>query len=163
MMPRPQSAKRAQKVLPGLVAAAPRPSKTPGYRRGDAEAREQAALILWRNAHRRRYPELAWLHAVPNGYRLSPAQAGKAKAQGLTAGVWDLFLPVTAYPFGGLYLEMKAGRNALTEEQKAFRAALESDYEFALCRSWVEAARAICDYLGFGTDHPARRGLESGQ
>jgi len=108
--------------------------------RQERELAEQTSLFEFRDRFKRQYPELTWLHSSLNGVRLTHAQAGKAKASGMTAGVWDVFLPVprpisfetwttTLLPAGsiapGLYIEMKAGRNGLTEHQEAYRAALE--------------------------------------
>lgn len=158
-MPRPQSARRVQRVLPGMVAHAPRDSRTPGYRRDNPEEREQIALIRWRDLWAGRYPVLRWLHAVPNGHKMTPGQAAKAKAAGLTAGVWDLFLPVPTNDGAGLYLEMKSPRGRLSAEQVEFRRDLSALYDFAVCRTWIEAATAVCDYLGWPESHPAREGL----
>lgn len=38
--------------------------------------------------------QLKWLHAIPNGGDRHGATAGKMKAEGAKAGVWDMFLPV---------------------------------------------------------------------
>ena len=48
-----------------------------------------------------------------------------------------------------MYIELKVGRNGLTAEQAAFRAALEPlGFRFAVCRSWLEAANSVAEYLG---------------
>lgn len=157
-MARPQSTRRMQAILPGMVALTPRASATPGYRRDNPEEREQIALIAWRDLFAPRYPEIGWLHAIPNGYKMGPRQAARAKAAGLSAGVWDLFLP---YPCNacGLYIEMKSARGRLSADQIAFRQELEVFYIFLVCRSWIDAARGICDYLEWPASHPAREGL----
>lgn len=67
-----------------------------------------------------RWPELALIYAVPNGYYKSPGAAGRAKAEGLLKSVPDLVLPVARYPWHGLYLEGKFGNRPLREDQEAY-------------------------------------------
>lgn len=131
-----------------------------------SEFQHQCNLFKFLGFWQRHYPELSLIHAIPNGLYLSRAEAGKAVAQGVRRGVWDIFCPLPRVahrsedgtPFyqcasRGLYVEMKAGRNGLTPEQEAFRAALEPHgYRFAVCRSWCEAARVIGEHLAI--DHP---------
>lgn len=129
----------------------------PVTRRRSPEHEEQAALIRWRDMFAPTEPRLKWLHASLNGARLSPAQAGKAKAAGMTPGVWDLFLPSSSDTWCGLYIEMKSARGRLTPEQVAFQTHFGNDFLFVVCRSWQEAAIEICYYLGLSDYHPARR------
>lgn len=140
-------------------------SPRPATRRRSPEHDEQAALIRWRDMFAPTEPELKWLHASLNGVKLTKAQAGKAKAAGMTPGVWDLFLPVPnqnsmGEGWCGLYIEMKVGRNVLTSDQVAFRDALALQYRFDVCRSWAEAALTICQYLRLPESHPARRAAQ---
>ena len=99
---------------------------------------EQTAVIEWAAWQCGQYPCLKWLHAIPNGAKLpwrkndkgkrySP-EANKLKAEGLKAGVSDLFLPWAARGFHGFYIEMKAP-GKITEVrpgQKDFMAYAES-------------------------------------
>lgn len=77
----------------------------------------QTLVIQWARANCGRYPMLEWLHAIPNGAKLpyrknkngkrySP-EAQRLKAEGLTPGVSDLFLPWAARGYFGMYLELK--------------------------------------------------------
>lgn len=153
-----------QTVLPGVGRLAKRRTDTPGQKRGTPEADEQAALIrwarLWANHGTHPIPALALLHSSLNGVRLTPAQASKAKAGGMVAGVWDLFLPVPQPCVCGLWLEMKSGRGRLSPEQAAFRAAAGDKYCWAVCRTWHFAAVVILQYMGTPRTHPAWSGLE---
>lgn len=91
--------------------------------------------------------ELKWLHAIHNQGNASAIQGARAKAEGVKAGVWDIFLPVVVkgvYP--GLYIEMKVKNNKLTKEQEQFKAD-NSHFMFAVCYSWQEARDAILRYL----------------
>jgi hypothetical protein len=66
------------------------------------------------------------LFAIPNGGQRSLKAGSKAKAEGMMAGVWDLFLAVPNHfnYQGGLFIEMKAPKGKLTESQTAFQTEL---------------------------------------
>lgn len=83
-----------------------------------SEHDEQTALIIWARMMSTATPALGWLFAVPNGAKLpyrknakgqrfSP-EAMKLKAEGLTPGVPDLFLPFPARGYHGFFIELKA-------------------------------------------------------
>lgn len=100
-----------------------------------------------------RIPQLKWLHAIHNQGHGDAIRGSKAKAEGVKAGVWDIFLPVPIIAdammlhwWHGLYIEMKVGKNQLTKEQLEFMTDL-SGYNFAVCYSWQEARDAILKYL----------------
>jgi len=110
-----------------------------------------------------RIPELAWLHAIHNQGHGDAIRGSKAKAEGVRAGVADLFLPVRMYdgfhpvkpPCVGLYIELKRpalqreGLKACSPEQLEFKAFAEAQgYRWELAFSWLEARDAILRYLG---------------
>ena len=93
-------------------------------------------------------PRLTWLHHVPNGGPRSKAAAGKLKAMGVVAGVPDIFLPVAAREFHGLYIELKAPGATLSPAQGACIAALANQgYNVGIYIGWLAAARHLCWYL----------------
>ena len=116
---------------------------------------EQSALFSWAKLHEAIYPELKWMFAVPNSARRSPRQGAWMKAEGLKSGVWDIFLPLPIFndhkirrgARGGLFIEMKSGKNKLTPQQVQFRDNLEKYYDFVVCYTWVEARAAIIRYI----------------
>lgn len=118
-------------------------------RRDEEEA--QAALFVWARAWQHAEPRLRWLHASLNGARLGPRAARTAKRTGMTAGVWDVFLPHPSADglHTGLYIEMKSATGGLTKEQRAFRAELQAGtaLRFVVCRTWVQAAEELAAYL----------------
>lgn len=127
-----------------LAAAFPRGLPAP------SEHDEQAALFQWAALHEGTEPRLRLLFAIPNGGHRSKATAGKLKAEGVKAGVPDVFLPVKRGLLGGLFIELKRVRGGSTaSNQFAWHVALRVEgYVVAVCRGWVEAARDICEYLG---------------
>jgi hypothetical protein len=77
------------------------------------------------------------------------------KAEGVKAGVPDVFLAVPIGPYHGLFGEMKFGKGQLRKEQREWLDHLDRQgYKTGVWYSWLEAARAICDYLGIYGEVP---------
>jgi hypothetical protein len=82
------------------------------------EHEEQRELVRW---FRQTWPGVR-IFAIPNGGARSPATAGRLKAEGVSSGVPDLFIPAW-----GLWVEMKRSKGgSLSAEQKDWIAYLES-------------------------------------
>ena len=113
------------------------------------EAEHQKTVVEWAKwAYKTgKYPNLNMIHCSLNGVKLSATQARIAKAQGMLSGVPDLFLPVPVGKYHGLYIEMKYGKNTLTENQERFlQNAANVGYAVAVCYSAQEAIKRIGDY-----------------
>ena len=122
----------------------------------DSEHAHQVAVFSWAAKNECRYPELRWLHAIPNGGARgddahSSAKVGAyMKAEGVRSGILDICLPVARGGFFGFYLELKKpGRQGkLSKEQKAFTAFLKSENYAAMdCAHWKTAIEYIEWYL----------------
>lgn len=119
-----------------------------------SEEAEQSALFCWSALPEVRvmYPQLVWMFAIPNGGFRDIVTAGKLKAGGVKAGVWDIFLPVPKAvnnkTYHGLFIEMKVKPNGLTPQQKKFQDALDANYAFAVAYNWEEARNYLQKYLG---------------
>lgn len=121
--------------------------------RAQPEFQHQSALFTWaRNpAVLAAHPELALLSCSLNGVKLTAAQAGKAKAAGMLKGEWDVRLPVARGPYVGLLIEMKAGKNTLTPEQKDYGLAMAREgHALTVCYDWEAAKAAILTHLALG-------------
>lgn len=105
-----------------------------------------------------KYPFLKWIYAVPNGGSRHPAVAGKLKAEGVKRGISDICIPFPCLhsfrePTGlccrGAYIEMKAGKNKPTPEQKEFLEFVQkAGYKADVCYSAKDALDVIEDYCG---------------
>ena len=90
---------------------------------------------------------LAWLHAISNGGLRSKATGARLKAEGVRAGVADIFLPVARHGFFGLYIELKY-KSSLSLKQIEFRDFVVNEgYSYICAKSWREAAEFIEKYL----------------
>jgi hypothetical protein len=113
------------------------------------EHQEQCALFAWSRLHVAKYPDLAWLYAVPNGARTSMSTAKKLKAEGLRKGYPDIGLDVARGGYHGLRIELKRLRKSETsKEQRMWHDRLgQQGYYVVNAKGWQVAAAALTDYL----------------
>jgi hypothetical protein len=111
---------------------------------------EQAHLFGLAKQMEQYVPEMGLLYAIPNEIRTSNKWATiRMKEEGLKAGVLDVCLPVARRGYHGFYIEMKWGRNYLTENQRAWAVALvEQGYRVDVHYNGDDAFKALCNYLG---------------
>lgn len=113
-----------------------------------SESQEQINLFQWANLQSCKTPELKLLFHIPNGGKRNIVTARRLKAEGVKAGVPDLFLPVSRGGFHGLFIEMKAGKNKTTEKQNVWIKDLrEQGYQVVVCYGCEEAIAEIKKYL----------------
>lgn len=110
---------------------------------------EQVALFDWADRMLHRYPELGWMHMIPNGVRVGWKSAKKLKAMGLKSGVSDVFLPAPRAGYHGFYIEMKrrAGSHISTEQRAFAEAMARQGYLVKFCKGWEQARIEIELYL----------------
>lgn len=84
------------------------------------ESAEQKKIVQWWHFACRRYrlPE-ALLFAIPNGGQRSAITGARLKAEGVRAGIPDMFLAHPSGVFHGLFLELKVKGGRLSDSQKA--------------------------------------------
>lgn len=149
-------------TVTGRSRMAKRPSA--GRRKRRTEHQEQTLLFEWiaKTCEMQTNPKLAlalqWTHAIPNGFYRSPAMRGKAKREGVKAGILDVFVPAPEMAavnrtrrveYAGFYIEMKVKGRPLRDEQKQFMDYLSLvNYRSALCFTWQDAAREMVKFLG---------------
>lgn len=89
------------------------------------------------------------MFAIPNAAKRSKVVAAWMKAEGLTAGVFDVFLPWPANGYHGLFIEMKRHPNKPTSSQVEFGTAMSRrGYQSIICYTSTDAISAIVHYLG---------------
>lgn len=71
-----------------------------------------------------KYPELKWIHSIPNASGVGGTHGARLGAQfkreGRKAGVWDVFVPLPRGEYKGAYIEFKFNKNKLSPEQIEF-------------------------------------------
>jgi len=106
----------------------------------------QVGCVKW---FRLQYPNLAnLLFAIPNGGLRNIKVATKLKAEGVLAGVPDLFLAMPSKFWYGLFIEMKHGKNTVTDSQKEMMMRLsEAGYWCVVVYSFDQFVNEIQNYL----------------
>ncbi len=121
------------------------------------ETGEQIALFYWASLHEKKYPALKNMFHPPNGGSRHAKEAENLRLAGVRSGVPDVILLYESkgsqWPHGpsyhGLVIEMKWGDNTCSDAQEDWLARLKAaGFKTAVCYSWQEAAKVICDYLG---------------
>lgn len=125
------------------------PGGKPLRKRAQPEHVMQVALFKWAAVKAHEFPELRLMFAIPNGGARNAAVAARLKAEGVRAGVPDIFLPAPRGRFHGLWLELKAGKNKPSVVQNDWLLALElQGYRVEVIRDdWLLAARVLESYL----------------
>lgn len=111
------------------------------------ESQHQRALFDWIRTQEKRDHRYSKIFAIPNGAKRDKITASNLKREGVLSGVWDIFIPIPRGALGGLFIEMKAGKNKLTDNQKRFKEGLDNSYSFEVCYSWIEAKEVIQEWL----------------
>lgn len=116
----------------------------------------QQSIIEWRDLNVRRHSAIRWLHAIPNssGGGAPIHIAARWKREGVTAGVFDLFLPYPGRGYHGLYIEVKSAMGKLSKSQIEFSEFLAAaGYKFLVARDLYDAVDEICWHLGLPNWH----------
>lgn len=114
-----------------------------------SEGVEQATLFSWAKMQEHAHPELRLLIHIPNGGKRSKSEAARFKAEGVKAGVSDIFLPVARGDHHGLWIELKrlAGGQLSAAQRAWLEEMREQGYAAACCKGWQQAAEMITAYL----------------
>lgn len=112
----------------------------------DIEHKLQCACVRWM---RLSMPfEAGLLFAVPNGGARDAVTGARLKAEGVMAGVADLFLSIPNTRHHGLYIEMKTAKGVQSQSQKIFQQRVEAmGYRYAVVRSFEQFVAEIREYL----------------
>jgi hypothetical protein len=110
------------------------------------EHQEQVAVITWFRYQHSKFAKCLW--AIPNGGVRNIGTSVKLKAEGVTAGVPDLFLMIPKKAWHGLFIEMKIKGGKLSDSQKEFMEIANSlGYLSVVCFGFDDAKNAITAYL----------------
>ena len=113
-----------------------------------SEHDEQVKVVRWcRSAGKILFKDL-FVYSIPNAAKRGYQSAAWLIAEGLTAGVPDLCIATPRGNYGALYIEMKYGKNTLTDDQKrVIPLVSKSGNKCVVCYSAKEAIAEIEKYL----------------
>lgn len=115
------------------------------------ESNLQQALITWAKTKLKDYPELLWMHAIPNGSKRDSREAMRLKSEGVKAGILDLHLPVARGGYHGAMLELKIpGGKCKTpskEQLEYIQFLSDQGYATIVSNDFGELKSFIVDYL----------------
>lgn len=116
--------------------------------RGKACATEHDLQVQCINLARFLYPKLV-IFAIPNGAFCGYKQGRKLVAEGLTAGVPDIFVALARKGKNGLFIEMKNGKaGRVSPDQKVMLERLKNEgYESAVCHDRDEFRQTLEKYI----------------
>ncbi len=93
-------------------------------------------------------PALEFMYAVPNGGKRNSREAARLKRQGVKSGIYDICLPIASKGYHGLYLELKIGKNKLSDNQKKFMKYVKKNgYMAVTAYNFKEAIEIISEYI----------------
>ena len=113
-----------------------------------SESQEQQHLFAWWFWASSQWPD-AVMFAIPNGGWRSLRTATRLKAEGVLAGVPDIFLAAPRGSSHGLFVEMKrTSGGTVSKAQKLVMARLmAAGYACRVCKGFAEARDAVEGYL----------------
>lgn len=109
----------------------------------------QKLIIKWAKLYKVNGKPLSeFMHHSPNGGQRHIVTATRFKAMGTLAGFPDLFIFIARGGFNGLFIELKAAKGVVSENQKVMLERLDKQgYKTAICYGFDEAIKTIKDYL----------------
>lgn len=117
------------------------------------ESQLQRACVKWFDLQYPVYKQL--LFAIPNGGKRNVLEASIMQAEGVRAGVADMFFSIAKHrlfkgsvDYYGLYIEFKIGNNKQSAHQVLFQNFVEDErYKYIIIRSFDEFKALIESYL----------------
>jgi hypothetical protein len=113
------------------------------------EEAEQRAFFRWVDFIQEQIPVFETMFAIPNGGHRNRIVAAKLKGQGVRHGVADIFWPLPAGPYHGLFIEMKRadGGGRVSPDQERFIASVRRlGYKAVVCHGCAAAQDAALEY-----------------
>ncbi len=108
---------------------------------------EHLRFVRWFEFQYPQYKDL--LHHSPNGGKRGAKEGKRFKDMGVRPGRPDIELNVPRETFHGLFIELKVGKNRLTDNQKDQLAKLrEQGYDCHVCYGAEAAMQVVKGYLG---------------
>jgi hypothetical protein len=114
-------------------------------KRGNPESKVCVALWQW---FQLQYPKYHARYLRFEVKQSSKIQQAILKAEGNKAGTSDILIALPSKEYGGLWLEVKADKGKLSENQKTFQEEMTPDYFCATGYGIDECIKIISQYMG---------------
>lgn len=118
------------------------------------EHSQQCAFFCAIREYQSAYPQLAFIHAIPNGGQRNVATASRLVAEGVKSGVPDVFFPFANNGWHGLYLEFKRPgskektKGKTSKQQDLWAQYLISqNYLYFVVYEYLTAVQVVLNYL----------------
>jgi len=104
----------------------------------------QIACMSWLSLA---YPDIVAFF-IPNGGKRNAREAARFKKMGVKKGIPDIHIAEPSGEYHGLYIELKSGKNRLTDNQKQVISKLmKNKYRCEVCYSLEDFMNSINNYL----------------
>lgn len=104
----------------------------------------QINCVMW---FKYQYPEHL-IHHSPNGGRRDAREGSRFKKMGVLSGFPDIIIPVARKGYHGLFIELKAEKNRLTQSQILVISKIISEgYKCEVCYSVEQFRKVVNDYF----------------
>lgn len=108
------------------------------------ESKLQQSCVRW---FKYAYPKVV-IFAIPNEGRRNKANASRMKAEGMLAGVADLFIAIPTGNYSGLFIELKTTSGRQMPSQRDFQENVTMvGYQYKICRNFDEFKAVVECYF----------------
>lgn len=116
------------------------------------EKDEQIAIFQWAALYKTHWgkPLNDYMFAIPNGGTRNIREAVSLKAQGVKAGIPDIFIAIPANGYSGMFMELKRIKNwrLSTKQTEWIERLKEIGYKCVVANGFDKAIEMITQYLG---------------
>lgn len=116
----------------------------------DSEHLEQVRLFAWIKSMRCQDERYKAIFAIPNGGDRKNSVGAQMKAEGVEAGVPDIFVSVPSHGYPGFFIELKSlnPTSHLSTSQKKMIPILQAQgYKVEMVRGFEKAQKMILEYF----------------
>lgn len=117
---------------------------TPKKKRSNPESKVCMALWQW---FQLQYPKYQNRYLRFEVKQSSKIQQAILKAEGNQAGTSDIFIAIPTFEYAGLWLEVKADKGKLSDNQKEFQAQMTPDYLCVTGYGIDECIKLVTQYM----------------
>ena len=110
----------------------------------------QRSFFMWLSNYVLDCPNLTLIHAIPNGGSRDKITASNLKAEGVKAGIPDVFIPIPNGKYHGMYIEFKVKTNKPSEEQRIIMLMLDAQGYKVICCNDLDTAKAEFESYMYG-------------